>query len=312
MKNKKHGRLTAWLIVMIMIFMSACSSEEKTSFETPTEEPSEVLEEIHQEKKPDKEIAILFTGNLLGNATEESDFKSIKDRRDELQKSGVSVDIVDCGNHVSTDKSGNIEDAIATLKSMAAVGYSYVNVSMHEFDYGIDGLRKMAAEKPEALSCNFRYSGFGDDVTQEVARYGITDFDGVKVGYVAVTDPEVINSHRDYLTEDGRTAYSFCGRSTSYLAETVQKYVDMCRSEEADYVFVLSGFVAGYGITMLELAQLTVGVDGYLYSLGNEGEENSVTDGQFNNVPLAGVGEGADSFGEVRISKDGGISFSLK
>ena len=76
MKKSFGNRVIALLIAVLTVMMCACSSPEEIPEEV---EPVETVEE---EKTLD-EIAILFTGKMLGANKSESDFKKIKERAEE-------------------------------------------------------------------------------------------------------------------------------------------------------------------------------------------------------------------------------------
>ncbi|MCR5830223.1 MAG: hypothetical protein K6F93_07770 [Lachnospiraceae bacterium] len=300
--------ITLMLITAIFtVTASACSSkEEKFTQETHVEE---TVEEIPEETVHE-EIAILFTGNLFGKIKSESDLKKIADRAQELKKDNIMVDVVDLGSFVGSD--GSIDDAQAAMRAMKACGYSHAVVNRNEFCFGIDGLRKLIeAEGPALISSNFRYSGFEEDITEKILKYDITELGSTKVGYVAISDPQVLDEDKDIFIEDGRVAYSFCGRSTSFLSDKVQESIDKCRQEGADYVIVLSGVNAGSTLTALDLVQMTSGADAFLCAFDQESESNEIKAFNEENkeIPVALTKNDVDSFGELKISSRGVISF---
>ncbi|MCR5520501.1 MAG: hypothetical protein K6F44_01150 [Lachnospiraceae bacterium] len=311
MKKTTQKRILAAFLTALTIFMSACSSVEEPPLITDEETETDMQEEFNEHE----EVAILFTGNILGKAKKEQDFTVLKNRADELKKSGIAVDIVDCGNHVSSEGSGNAENAVKTLKAMSSAGYSHVLINDHEFDFGIEGLRMMLKnDGPVNMSCNFRYSGFGDDITSDVMREDVVEFGSLKVGYVAVSDTAIIDTHAGDFIEDARTAYSFCGRSVSHLADTIQESVNICRDKGADYVIVISGLVYNEKMNLDYLVPLLYDVDAVICPQIDGGDSVRINMGNGNDeeIPVAFVKNGADRFGELRISPSGSISFTFR
>ncbi len=309
MRKTTRDRIFALMLAFVMIFAASCSSEEEKK--EISEQP--VQEEI-EEITTHEEVAILCTGNILGAAKTVSDFGPVTDRAKEIGRSNISVDIVDCGNHVSADGSGNTDNAVKTLEAMASAGYSHVVINEHEFDFGIEGLLEMKnAAGPVGMSCNFRYSGFRDDITSDIVRCDVTEFETVKIGYVAVTDPLTQDTHADMLFEDGRMAYSFCGRSNSYLVDTIQKSVDNCKILGADYVIILSGLLINEKFNLNEMIQGLRDIDAVIASDDNAEKNIAITmfDGQDKIIPALILKGGVDSYGELMISPEGVISTSL-
>lgn len=300
------NRLVAFLITGVVLLACSCSHGE----EQPVPE-LEAVEPEPQEKSRD-EISILFTGNMLGGAKTQKDLKAVEDRAAELKNSGVRVDIVDCGNFTGAQK--DPEDAEKTVKAMAGAGYSHVVIGDGEFSFGTDGLRRLIdAGGPAFMSCNFRYSGFGEDMTASVARFDVVELGNVRVGYVALTDTGILERRKEDLIEDGRVAYTFCGRSSAYLADTVQACSDMCRNEGADCVVVLSNFLQSDLFGLTDIVGQTHDIDAFLCvnSDGSEAVRADICNGQNTEVPLAIAKGGVGSFGELKISGDGAVSVSF-
>ena len=312
MSTSLKNRLISFMLISVMILVCGCASGE-TAEEQPVEE-TVVVETPVETKTEHERIAILFTGNIMGNAKTEDDFKPLKDRAEELKKNNTLVDTVDCGNHVSEEGSETVEEAVKTLKAMASAGYSHVVLNEHEFDFGIDGIRKMLGVEGLAnMSCNFRYSGFGDDITLEVLRSDVVEIGSVKIGYIAISDINTQKSHKEDFIEDGRTAYSFCGRSFSYLSDTVQASVDICRSNGADYVIVLSGFLSNDIGNLSSIIMQTAYVDAFLCTNPSLEESTStvIYDRQNREITLGVTKGGIESLGELVIEPDGQIHVSF-
>jgi len=225
------------------------------------------------------------------------------------------VDIVDCGNHVSADVSGDIDGAIKTVKAMASAGYTHAVIGSHEFDFGLDGLKAMLDEGGlKSMSVNFRYSGFQEDITEGIVRYDIVSLGNVKIAYVAISDNSVTESKSDIFMEDGRMAYSFSARSNSYLNETVRKYADICRSEGADYVILISDYVKNELFNMTDMTRMTDNIDAVICANNVDGRslETKIYNNNDKEVPLVFLKDGVNSFTELRISPSGSFSFTSR
>jgi len=300
------NRLLALIIAVTTVFVCACSSEKEKQ-----PEQTEVVEEIQEEPKHG-EIAILFTGNLFGKAKSEADFKTISERAKELKKENINVDMIDLGNFTDPDATAGIDDAIATLKAMRSVGYTHMVINTNEFLYGIDGIRKMIdTDGPTVMSCNFRYSGFEEDITESILKYDIVELGDVKVGYIAITNPEILDTSEDIFVEDGRVAYSFCGRSDSYLCDRIQECIENCKNDGADYIILLSGINATSSLTVIDIAHMTGNSDAVLCAFDGESKSEEIFAVNTTNkeIPIAMTTNSKGAFGEIRISPKGEISF---
>ncbi len=307
MRKSVKNRVIALIIAVLTVMMCACSSPEEVPEEVET------VETVEEEKTLD-EIAILFTGKMLGANKSESDFKKIKERAEELKKQNIKVDIVDCGSFIGKETTGSADVAASTLRAMASAGYSHAVIDRSEFDFGMDGLRGLVGmDAPKLMSCNFRYSGFQDDITESIPRYDVVEIGNVKIGYVAVSDPDALETHKDAFVEDARVAYSFCSRSTSYLCETVQTYINACKAGDADYVIVLSGISSSEKVGIADLTMMTSDVDAFICAKDSgQSETLESFSGTDSKVKIGCLRGGADTFGELRISPDGNITFSFQ
>ena len=74
------------------------------------------------------------------------------------------------------------EEISPVTKAMHAIGYDYVNLGNHDFDYGTDALfRHLENCSGPCLTANVLYEG-----TPIGRRYDVRDFDGVKVAFFAL------------------------------------------------------------------------------------------------------------------------------
>ena len=308
MKKSVNNRMIALILAVLTVLLCACSSNDETQVEET--ETVEIVEEV----KTFDEVAVLFTGKMLGANKSESDFGPIKERAEELKKQNIKVDIVDCGDYLSKDATGTADAATSTLRAMASAGYSHAVINEREFDFGIEGLREfIASEGMKNMSCNFRYSGFEDDITARIPRYDVIEIGNVKIGYVAVSNPDVLESNKEIFIEDGRIAYGFCGRTSSFLGETVQASINACLSEGVDKVILLSGITSSQKVGIAELLMMTSGVDACICAFDSGSSETLELCGADNQPIMLGcLRGGADSLGELRISPEGNITFSFK
>ena len=147
------------------------------------------------------------------------------------------VATVSCGDFVQGDVIGVISRGEKVIDIMNQVGYDYVTVGNHEFDYGMPQ-HNILMEKLNAqvLCANFKDLETGQHVYSqyEIVRYGNVD-----VAFIGIATPATATSvsPSTFLGSNGQARYSFCLED---FYTTVQQSVDKALHEGADYVVALS------------------------------------------------------------------------
>ena len=164
------------------------------------------------------------------------------------------VAVVSCGDFLSGTPVGSVSKGRYIVRLMNAVGYDYVTLGNHEFDFGIGTMSQRMEELTAKVLCgNFAtIDGKGYYLCHDIHRYG-----DVKVGFVGVTTSRAPTSSTPLFFQDslGRWLYTFFPTS---LDSVIQQCVDEVRRLGADYVVLLSHL----GETDLpKLAAATTGID---------------------------------------------------
>lgn len=165
----------------------------------------------------------------------------------ELQRTRY-VSIVSCGDFAQGNTAGSLTEGEAIVRIMNAVGYDYLTIGNHEFDYTVPQMRHLSDMlQAKTLCCNFsRYEEDDDDDDQDdrdeedlFPAYDVKDYGGTKVGYIGVATPSTFRSSTPtYFTDDnGRLLYDFHQHDTY---ERVQEAVDDARADGAEIIIVLS------------------------------------------------------------------------
>ncbi len=149
------------------------------------------------------------------------------------------VTLVSCGDFAQGNTVGSLTGGEAVVRVMNAVGYDYVTVGNHEFDYSVPQMQHLAQLlTAQTLCCNF--SRFTDEGEKDLfPAYAVKNYGGTKVGFVGVATPSTFRSSTPtYFVDDaGKLLYNF--HQTDTYAR-VQQAVDGARSEGAQIVVVLS------------------------------------------------------------------------
>lgn len=222
------------------------------------------------------------------------------------------VATVSCGDFVQGDIVGSVSRGEHIVDIMNQVGYDFITLGNHEFDYGIQRMGELT-DKLEAhvLCANFM------DLKNEQTVYTpfeIVKYGNVEIAFLGIATPATATSvsPKVFLDEDGNIAYSFMSRT---FFESIQKQVDAARAQGADYVVALShlGDVDdGVNPTSMELVGKTTGIDVLL-----DGHSHSIIpDSLILNamgapVLLASTGTKFGHIGVLELSVDGKFTSSL-
>lgn len=155
---------------------------------------------------------------------------------DSLRSQGYEVLTVSCGDYIFGNTLGVVSNGAYIVRLMNAVGYDYVTLGNHEFDYGIAQLKELQKlSKAEILCCNLvNHEGHRMMTSGVVRKIG-----GIGVGLIGVATPTTLTSCNPayFRDSEGNILYNFCSTN---LIEVVQGIADSLRGAGADVVIVLS------------------------------------------------------------------------
>ena len=182
----------------------------------------------------DGDIVILYENDVHGAV---EGYPLMAAMRDEMRQKTPYVSVVSCGDFLSGTSLGSVSHGRYIVRMMNAVGYDYVTLGNHEFDFGIDTMNlRMSQLTATTLCCN--YSDLRDG-SSRFKGYEIRQYGSVSVAFVGLTTPHVPTSSTPIYFQDstGNWLYTFYAQQ---LELVLQKAVDDARSHGADYVVVLS------------------------------------------------------------------------
>lgn len=155
----------------------------------------------------------------------------------DYQKTHKHVAVVSNGDYVQGGSLGAASHGRNIINIMNAVGYDFVTLGNHEFDYGIPRQQELMNDlEATCLCCNLKDLRTN---TQPYKAYQIVDYDGVKIAFVGMCTPYAITSSNPsyFKDEKGNYIYSF---SIEDFYDVVQNAVNSARAEGAEKVIVLS------------------------------------------------------------------------
>ena len=328
---RSHGKIDRMPALLAAFFLSAalaagCGAATEAVNKEDTEAVStesavtEATEASSAEtgKTREDDIIILYTNDIHTEIHGELSFASLADYRNTMLEQTPYVTLVDNGDAVQGNYICAISKGTAIMQAMNEVGYDLCILGNHEFDYKLDGLKEMmeTADAPY-LNCNITYSGEEGDPFGDMQPYAILEYGDTRVGFVGVTTPDTVESTSPLIyVEEGETVVDFCrSEDGQALYDAVQTAVDAAREEGADYVILMAhlGIAEPNGVyRSTEVIAHTDGIDAVL-----DGHSHSVIEGEYvenkdgQQVLLSSTGTRMQSFGQLTIGADGGISSEL-
>ncbi|WP_299358748.1 bifunctional UDP-sugar hydrolase/5'-nucleotidase [uncultured Paracoccus sp.] len=153
--------------------------------------------------------------------------RAVRDRREALGSGNVLL--VDGGDSFSDDLLGNLTRGEAMIRLMNAVGYDFMALGNHDFDYGLDRTRELAnIAKFPIRGANVRDEASGQPLLGDPAL--VREIGGISVGLLAV------GYHNTPLTTNADNIRGL--RFTNGIEEARRLVPDLRR--RADLVVVVS------------------------------------------------------------------------
>ena len=215
-------RVLAVLLCLVMIFsLAACTGKDGLK----------------------DDIVILFTNDVHCGIDENIGYAGLSAYKKDMAEKYRYVTLADCGDFTQGAYESAVSKGEYLVDIMNSVGYDFAVIGNHEFDYGSEQLKKnIGLSKAQFLNCNITYTGNGEDwISKQTKPYEIKTYGKTKVAFIGVSTPWTVYSTTPlYLMENGETVYHFGNESPEKFYENVQKYVDECRENGADYVVILS------------------------------------------------------------------------
>ena len=179
--------------------------------------------------------------------------------RDQLQAKGCEVAIVSAGDFSFGGPVGAASRGEFVIRMMNAVGYDAAVLGNHEFDYGLNQLKRLEDMLNAPLvCCNFTPNEGGE---LPFRPFVLRNYGGVNIAFVGVTTPTTMytSTPTSFQDAEGNFIYNF---SSNTLAATIQRNVDAARAAGADLVVLLSHLGDKDGVpTSVNIASKLCGVD---------------------------------------------------
>ena len=239
-------------------------------------------------------------------------------QRDAERQHTPYVAIVSSGDFAQGNTVGSLTKGKAIVRIMNAVGYDYLTIGNHEFDYTVPQMQHLSELlTAKTLCCNFsRYEEDNDDKDDRdnddlYPAYEVKDFGGTKVGFIGVATPSTFRSSTPtyFIDDNGNLLYNFHQTDTY---ECVQEAVNDAREEGAEIIIVLSHLgddpEVAYSRGLIAATHgIDVVLDGHAHHVLNERLVNDRGD----SVTLTSTGTKFAYIGRLTIDTDNRVTTEL-
>ena len=240
-------------------------------------------------------------------------------QRDAERQHTPYVAIVSSGDFAQGNTVGSLTKGEAIVRIMNAVGYDYLTIGNHEFDYTVPQMQHLSELlTAKTLCCNFsRYEQDNDDKDDDrddddlYPAYEVKDFGGTKVGFIGVATPSTFRSSTPtyFIDDNGNLLYNFHQTDTY---ECVQEAVNDAREEGAEIIIVLSHLSddpeVAYSRGLIAATHgIDVVLDGHAHHVLNERLVNDRGD----SVTLSSTGTKFAYIGRLTIDTDNRVTTEL-
>ena len=239
-------------------------------------------------------------------------------QRDAERQHTPYVAIVSSGDFAQGNTVGSLTKGEAIVRIMNAVGYDYLTIGNHEFDYTVPQMQHLSEMlTAKTLCCNFsRYEQDNDDKDDRdnddlYPAYEVKDFGGTKVGFIGVATPSTFRSSTPtyFIDDNGNLLYNFHQTDTY---ECVQEAVNDAREEGAEIIIVLSHLgddpEVAYSRGLIAATHgIDVVLDGHAHHVLNERLVNDRGD----SVTLTSTGTKFAYIGRLTIDTDNRVTTEL-
>ena len=259
--------------------------------------------------EPQHNIVVMYENDVHCGVDGYAKFAAL---RSEFQAQTPYVTTVSAGDFVQGGDVGSMTTGAGIIDIMNYVGYDFVTLGNHEFDYGLERmtylLDKLNATVVDANYCHLP--------SKELIYkpYVIKEYGNVKVAYMGLTTPSTLTSTSPlkFMDENGNRVYDFM---RDELDEQTNRMAAQARSEGADYVVLLShmGDIKGLNYeTSIELIEHTKGIDVVLDGHSHSVIQDSlIANAEGKIVHLTSTGTKFQTLGVLTIDTLGYISTKL-
>ena len=270
------------------------------------------IRELKEEKELSDDIIILHTNDVHCGVLDSIGYDGLMLYKKDLQKQYKHVLTVDVGDHIQGGPLGLLSKGLDIIKIMNKIGYDVSIIGNHEFDYGLDQLKKCN----ESLNCGYISGNFlyRKNRTLIYPPYKLIQLDDIKIAFIGITTPQTLSKTilHTIIDEEGEMVYDFLTKNDGQeLYEIIQKYINEVKDKGAKYVIILSHLgIEGDALekyTSSGLLSHLIGVDAILDGHTHRIYNKTSKDKNGNDILLSQTGTKLTNLGVLKIKKNGEI-----
>ncbi len=313
---KTKFRISAVFLAVLLILSVLISGGQNNTNAPDTVPVGSMVEADSVTAISGNDIVVLYTNDVHCGVDENIGYAGLAAYKKLVESRTENVTLVDCGDAIQGNAIGTVSKGEFIVDLMNCVGYDYAVPGNHEFGYGMEQFSSLVGMANAIyLGCNISYTGKNFSLLSSVKPYDIKEYDGKKVAYIGVLTPASLTSAPpSSFMEDGEFVYGFYGESDEAFYAQVQKNIDTCKKEGADYVIVLAhlGDEESSVPSSTELIKHTSGIDAVLDGHAHKTISSRVVqDKDGNSVLLSSTGTKMNAIGQMVITADGYIRTEL-
>lgn len=254
------------------------------------------------------DIVVLFDNDVHGHMAGYSKMAAL---RQTMLHATPDVCLVSLGDFAQGGRLCTVSHGQYAIDIMNRVGYDFITLGNHEFDYGLEQLDHLTSNlKATSLLCNFKDVKTGETPFQPFA---IRQFGKHKVAFIGCVTPitKISDSPHSFVDKDGNDIYTFCPDN---FFDVIQQNVDKVRSMGADIVVLLAhlGDIENNYATSEETIRKTKGInvvlDGHAH---NVIEARKICNQNGDSIILCSTGYGFANIGCLKIDEEGNCETDL-
>ena len=232
---------------------------------------------------------ILHTNDVHGAI---QDYAKVAALKADYEKRGAIVYLVDAGDFSQGSVYVSLNKGADAVTMMNAVGYDFVTLGNHEFDYGAQQLADNLVNAKFSILCSDVLDADGDPVA-EAAVWSEVEESGLKIGFFGLATPETKTKANPALIK-GLTFLS--GEA---LYKCAQEDIDWLKGQNVDVIICLTHLGVdkeSQPNTSYDLYKNTTGIDFII-----DGHSHSVMTKGPNGEPIQSTGTALANVGVIII-----------
>ena len=232
---------------------------------------------------------ILHTNDVHGAI---QDYAKVAALKADYEKRGAIVYLVDAGDFSQGSVYVSLNKGADAVTMMNAVGYDFVTLGNHEFDYGAQQLADNLVNAKFSILCSDVLDADGDPVA-EAAVWSEVEESGLKIGFFGLATPETKTKANPALIK-GLTFLS--GEA---LYKCAQEDIDWLKGQNVDVIICLTHLGVdkeSQPNTSYDLYKNTTGIDFII-----DGHSHSVMTKGPNGEPIQSTGTALANVGVITI-----------